>query len=47
MPNESDIESTYRVLETLRTSFQDDGMSDEANVINEAHALVQEYGEEL
>lgn len=37
------IESAMMVLEELREDFHEDGMESEAETMNEAHYLVQEY----
>lgn len=41
-----DIETTYKVLETLREEFADEGMVNEAETMDNAHYLVQVHGEE-
>ena len=39
------IDNAYAVLEVLRENFSDAGMSDFADLVNEAHYLVQQYDE--
>lgn len=40
-----EIDTAYRVLETVRENLAADGMRSEASTINEAHYLVQQYDE--
>lgn len=47
MNNKDRLEDTYWVLEYLREEFREDGMDDEADVLNEAHGLIQEFEHEL
>lgn len=44
-PPSTELETCFRVLEELREQFDDDGMTSERDLINEAHYLVQEYAE--
>lgn len=39
----TDVYTTYRVLETLRQNAVDDGDTDAATTLNEAHCLIQDY----
>jgi hypothetical protein len=41
----TEIVSSYKVLESLRERFEQEGMQDEADVMNEAHYLVQLFHE--
>lgn len=40
-----DIDTAFRVLETVREDLASDGMRAEASTVNEAHYLVQQYDE--
>jgi len=39
------LSQQYEVLESLREYFEQEGMQDEADVMNEAHYLVQHFHE--
>jgi predicted chitinase len=41
----TEIVFSYEVLESLREHFEQEGMQDEADVMNEAHYLVQHFHE--
>lgn len=41
----TEIAFSYEVLESLREHFEQEGMQDEADVMNEAHYLVQHFHE--
>lgn len=42
-PDNPSVAHAFAALEDLREFFRAEGMSDEQHVINEAHALIQEY----
>lgn len=44
--DETRKETAFSVLEDLRESLREDNMDDEADVLNEAHYLIQEYGDD-